>query len=479
MFFLIISVILIIIFLDFIWKNSYNKTIKQPLAIPLFGNLHLLGKSPHESLTKLSHTYGSLMGMWYGNKYSVFVNDVELAKEIFFRRNENFMERPRLPSFSSISNDYKNFVIADEYWWKIAKKKVANTFQKTQLVHHAYDLIHNESMRFVEALGKQSKNGEPVQPREFCQRFSFNIILQYVFSRSISYDVNSQDEVVDNDISLTELVKSVDDFLQVVATGNIFDYISIISPLYKSYMSNYGPHLKIVKLITTLYNKHKETIDIENPRDLVDNLIIESMNNTDTSIDKDTDQLQNILIGFDFFIAGSDTSSNTIEWFILMMANYPDVQEKCYKELKSLNITTGQVLLSHQKVTPYLNATIKEVMRLHPVAPIGFPRVSKDSCILDNGAIIPAKSQVLLHTRAIFLNEKYFESPMQFNPDRYLNDVNLPHQLLFGLGSRSCAGNQLATDEIFAATSNLLYSYKITTRNPNVPISDAEGMYFI
>ncbi|KYQ92487.1 cytochrome P450 family protein [Tieghemostelium lacteum] len=474
MLFLITSLIIILVIFELIWKNRFNKSLKQPFAIPLFGNLHQLGESPHEALRLLSKTYGRVYGMWFGNRYTVIVNDVDVAREILVKKFDNFIERPKLPSLASASANFKNLAIADEYWWKMAKKKVANTFQKTKLMHHAYDLIHSESMRFVEALGKYSKQGEPVQPRRLCQRFAFNIILQYAFSDGVSYEIKSQNEMLGNERSLNELVESIDAFFKIIANGNLFDFIPAIYPVYYSYLSKYGPQLKVLQLITDIYKKHQETIDIENPRDLIDHLIIESMNNTDTSIDKDLDQIQNIQIGFDFFIAGSDTSSNTLEWFILMMANYPEIQEKCYCELEKLPKPTGQILLSHRRETPYLNAVIKEVMRIHPVIPLGLPRISRESCTLENGIEIPAQTQIVLNIGSICRDEKYFESPMQFIPERFLVENNLSQHVVFGLGNRSCAGSQLALDEIYAAASNILLNFKISTLNPNETISEKE-----
>ncbi|KYQ89803.1 cytochrome P450 family protein [Tieghemostelium lacteum] len=474
MFLILIIIIIIYLFFDTFRKNRFNSTLKQPFALPFLGNLHLLGISPHETIRKFTKIYGNVYGLWFGDHYSVIVSDIHVAREIFVQNFENFSDRPHIPSIASASNDFKDLALGNEDYWKLAKRKVANTFLKSKLMNHAYDLIHEESLKFVKSFENYAKDGKIVQPRRLCQRYVSNIILGYAFNTHVSYEVKNKKEMVGNERDLNELLDSVEEFLKLIASGNILDYLHIAYPFYYKYLQKYGPHNKIQTLIRDLYQEHKRTLDSNNPRDLIDNLILETMQSQEkgSPISMETETLQNILIGFDFFVAGSDTSSNILEWLILMLCNYPEVQEQVYKELTRLH--TSEVLINHKRSTPYLCSVIKEVMRYHSVAPLGLPRVAKDDITLSSGIHIPAKSQILLNIGGIGLDERYFQKADKFKPDRFMHEAPSNYHIAFGLGSRQCAGSQLAQDEIYAAASNLLLNYKFSYSNPNEKISEKE-----
>lgn len=92
-------------------------------------------------------------------------------------------------------------------------------------------------------------------------------------------------------------------------------------------------------------------------------------------------------------IAGNETSALTLSYTILLLAMYPDIQEKLYRELR-LAYDTQNEETSYERLQqlPYLDCVLKESMRLFPVAPFIVRTATADTpvsnCIIPKGAII-------------------------------------------------------------------------------------------
>ena len=81
-----------------------------------------------------------------------------------------------------------------------------------------------------------------------------------------------------------------------------------------------------------------------------------------------------IIISFLTFIAGTETSSTTLNWAMAEIIRNPRVLAKAQKEVRTVfdgkqNVDETEI---HELI--YLKAVIKETLRLHPPLPLSFPR---------------------------------------------------------------------------------------------------------
>lgn len=92
-------------------------------------------------------------------------------------------------------------------------------------------------------------------------------------------------------------------------------------------------------------------------------------------------------------IAGNETSALTLSYTIILLAMYPDIQERLYRELR-LAYDTQDEETSYERIQrmPYLDCVLKESMRLFPVAPFIVRTAIADTpisnCVIPKGAII-------------------------------------------------------------------------------------------
>ena len=118
-----------------------------------------------------------------------------------------------------------------------------------------------------------------------------------------------------------------------------------------------------------------------------------------------------------------------------------------YKELKK-DYPEDDLNIDYEKITssPYLEAFIKEVLRMHlPIAKI-FRKALVDSELNYNGKSIeiPKETLIAIPIYALHRYEKYFPEPNKFKPERFLNNEPLPFTYLpFGDGPRNCVAMRL------------------------------------
>ena len=132
--------------------------------------------------------------------------------------------------------------------------------------------------------------------------------------------------------------------------------------------------------------EHIRTIDIDQPRlgkkknykyksyvcrDFIDAYLSEILKGNNSNFDQESLEL----CCLDLFKAGAETSSTTLLWCILYLVRYPEVQEKCAKELIRV---TGEEKPSKVHQLPYCQAVIQEVQRMSCVAPQIMPHRLSD-----------------------------------------------------------------------------------------------------
>ncbi|CAE6409217.1 unnamed protein product [Rhizoctonia solani] len=177
----------------------------------------------------------------------------------------------------------------------------------------------------------------------------------------------------------------------------------------------------------------------------------------------------NILI-----FAGHETTSSAIARVLDILSNNPEIQDKLRNEV--LECKEEDVL-----ELPYLEAVIKETLRLYPpatylgrmceedtVVPLRYPVSTPSGTI----TILPIKKGTRLALSVIFSNrdEKIWgKRADEFWPDRWLESEQPGHSglqsvysslMTFGIGQYACIGFKFAVMEIKVMTAQLLKSFK-------------------
>ena len=163
------------------------------------------------------------------------------------------------------------------------------------------------------------------------------------------------------------------------------------------------------------------------------------------------------------FGAGTDTSYIVLEWAMAELIRNSQAMEKLQDEVRG--IATGKGLVREEDLSElsYLKAVIKEVLRLHPPAPLLLPRESMDDCRL-KGYEIPRRTRVIVNGWAIGRDPKVWEAPEEFRPERFMgNQIDFKGNdfqfIPFGSGRRICPGMNFAISTVELALANLIQCF--------------------
>lgn len=153
----------------------------------------------------------------------------------------------------------------------------------------------------------------------------------------------------------------------------------------------------------------------------------------------------------DLFLAGTDTTSTTLEWAMAELLHNADKLSRARAELEQVIGRGNLVEESNIPRLPYLQAVVKETFRLHPTAPLLLPHKAEAETEIC-GFTVQKGAQVLINVWAIGRDPSLWEDPGAFVPERFLDPPNSSidvkgqdfELIPFGAGRRICPGLPLA-----------------------------------
>ncbi|MBR8833498.1 MAG: cytochrome P450 [Stigonema ocellatum SAG 48.90 = DSM 106950] len=165
-----------------------------------------------------------------------------------------------------------------------------------------------------------------------------------------------------------------------------------------------------------------------------------------------TDELLTILF------AGHETTATTLAWAFYQIHQHPDILEKLQQELDSLGDNHNPMEIAQ---LPYLTAVCQETLRMYPVIPVLFPRITKSSMKIA-GYEFDAETTFMPSIYLVHYREDLYTNAEQFKPERFLErHYSAWEYLPFGGGSRRCLGYALAELEMKLVLATVLSKYKL------------------
>ncbi|KAF5019368.1 hypothetical protein F66182_8618 [Fusarium sp. NRRL 66182] len=166
------------------------------------------------------------------------------------------------------------------------------------------------------------------------------------------------------------------------------------------------------------------------------------------------------------YVAGADTTVSSVACFFLAMSLHPEVQKKAQEEIDRVVGRDRIPASSDRQRLPYIEAVVKEVLRWHPVAPMGLPHsgTADDIC---EGYFIPKEAMVLANIWHFTHDPEVYQEPMRFNPERFLpadgrQSQPDPYRYVFGFGRRICPGRVLADNAMYLTIAQTLAVFSIS-----------------
>ncbi|XP_066289133.1 cytochrome P450 2U1-like [Branchiostoma lanceolatum] len=438
--------------------------------VPVVGHLLALRRAPHLKLTAWRRQYGDVFTVRIGMKDVVVLNGYTTVKDALVSRSELFASRPTNYINSVKKKSPKGIMFAPWGTPLRQRKKFASTALKNLGMKVGRGSIEEKIREEAICLRNRiaENNGQTFDMAHDITVAVANVICSMAFGKRYDYE----------DETFRELSKAVRTVLLGLSTGQIisaFPWLRFVPVVNRVGANTMEASYKIEHVLKEEISRHREQLDRENPRDFLDFCLLEL--EQQEKVDGLTEE--NVLyMAQNLFLAGTDTTTNTLLWSLLYMTLNPDIQDKVQQELDAV-VGESQPTLSHRFQLPYVNACLLEVMRIRTLLPLGVHATTQEVKV--QGYDIHEGTKVLMNLHSLHMDPAYWPDPERFDPGRFLDEggnvINKPESYLpFGGGRRGCLGEQLARMEFFLLFSALLQSFTFKTPE-GAPAPSTDGVF--
>lgn len=477
--FLFTVALIIVAFTHKLLRRSIARSPKKnhppsPPSLPVIGHLHHLKKPVHRTLLSLSRTYGPVLSLRFGIRGVVVVSSVPVAEECFTQNDVVLANRPKFILGKYLGYNYTTVAGAPygNHWRNLRRIGAVEIFSSHRL-DTSLGIRKDEVQRLLRKLLRWQSGGDFVRVglRAALTELTFNVMMRMMAGkRYYGEDVSDVEEAA----TFRDIIKEI---LKCSGSSYPGDFLPPLRWIdYGGYMKRMlGLGKKTDGFLQGLIDEHrkKKEGEEEEKKSMIDHLLVMQASQPEYYTDE-------IIKGFllTLLIAGTDTSSVTMEWALANLLNHPNILEKARIEIDS---QIGQDRLTDESdlvKLPYLQNIISETLRLHPPVPLLLPHYSSDDCTI-GGYDVPHDTIVMINAWAIHRDPEQWPDPTAFKPERFESGDGQMNRLIlpFGLGRRACPGAPLAHKMVGLTLASLIQCFEWKrTGEEEVDMDEGEGL---
>ncbi|KDP38436.1 hypothetical protein JCGZ_04361 [Jatropha curcas] len=438
-------------------KKARDNKIRLPLPpeptgrLPVIGHLHLLGGSqpPHITLEKMAEKIGPIYSIKLGVHRALIVSSWEMVKECFTTNDKAFAYRPKALFLDVMSYDYAMFGASPygDYWREMRKIATLEllSVRRLELLKHVRETEVKEATEGLYQGWLKNKNSNNKLEVEMIKWFwdvSLNGILKMVVGKRYVEYIKKDEDINESG----HWRYALRDFFELSGKFAVSDALP-----YLRWLDIGGVEKEMQKTTKVLDNvmtgwleehKKKRASGMANSEeDFMDVML---------SLLDDSKQISN---------RDADTVNKATCLVLKKAKDELDMQVGKERQVKDSDI----------KHLTYLQAIIKESLRLYPAAPLSVPRECIEYCVV-GGYRIPAGTRLFVHISKIQRDPRVWENPLEFQPERFLTthkDIDVKGQnyelIPFSTGRRICPGASFALQVLNLSLATLLHAFDIET----------------
>ncbi|KAF8783770.1 hypothetical protein HU200_000206 [Digitaria exilis] len=470
------SLLLILLssYLHQILQHTRSRLPPGPTSLPIIGNLlDVASKLPHRSLWRLAERYGPLVSVRIGTAVVVVVSSPAVAREVLKTHNGSITGR-RAPDAWNGAGHAANSLItlpAGRRWRELRRIGAEHLLSPRRLDGHGLRAAIRAALldmrRRVFEESSSSAPGaaaaKPVEVGEVPFVAMAELMWRAMFSCSLDAATLRELHGVAKEAARLALTPNISDFFPAVAAMDL-------QGIRRGMAKQVG---KVYELIDQEINKRRRAReasggggidDEQKAADLLEMMLDMWEEDDEVVINRDN-TIRTFLT--DLFLAAVDTIPCAIEWAMAELLQNPETMKKLKAQLSSVLGSKECVECSDVDSVPYLQAIIKETLRLHSVVPL-VPNKAVDTVEIQ-GHIIPKGGNVIVNLWAIHHDAEVWTDPCKFIPERFLQSNEFNYQgtddfdfIPFSAGRRLCLGLPLATRMLPALLGSTTHHFEWT-----------------
>ncbi|XP_012588924.1 PREDICTED: cytochrome P450 2B4-like [Condylura cristata] len=462
---MLLAVLLLIVLLGLLLLqghfNSRGRLPPGPWPLPFLGNiLQINHKGLLKSFQTLREKYGDVFTVYLGSKPAVILCGYEAVREALVDQAEAFSGRGPIAIIDPILQGTGVTFANGESWKALRRFSLATMRDFGMGKRSIEERIKEEAQCLVEELRKSQ--GAYLDPTFLFHSITANVICSIIFDERFSYQ----------DPRFLRLLHLLSDIFTIVSSfySQVYELLSGVLKYFP------GPHTHLnnkIQEINSFINenieRHKRTLDPSNPKDFIDSYLLR-MEKERSDPDSKFDHKNLVHTVLTLFFGGTETSSTTLRYGLLILVKHPDVIEKVQVEIDRVIGPHRLPALEDRAKMPYTDAVIREIQRFSDLTPLSVPHcVTKDTNF--RGYHLPKDTAVYTVMSSVLHDPHHFEKPDTFYPGHFLDaegNLRKPEAFIpFSMGKRLCLGESLARTELFLFLTTILQNFSL--RSPQAP----------
>ncbi|XP_047327983.1 cytochrome P450 78A5-like [Impatiens glandulifera] len=177
-----------------------------------------------------------------------------------------------------------------------------------------------------------------------------------------------------------------------------------------------------------------------------------------------------VAVLWEMIFRGTDTVAILLEWILARLVLHPDIQAKALAEIETTIGSSRAVMESDIPNLPYLQAIVKETLRMHPPGPLlSWARLAIHDTHVGQ-YFVPAGTTAMVNMWAIAHDKGIWSEPEEFRPERFIEqDVSVMGSDMrlapFGSGRRVCPGKTMGLATVHIWLAVLLRNFEWTSKD--------------
>mmetsp|Transcript_28518 Transcript_28518/g.73237 ORF Transcript_28518/g.73237 Transcript_28518/m.73237 type:complete len:527 (+) Transcript_28518:1112-2692(+) len=457
----------------------------------LLGNLKDVSKNGIQLQRKLWHDeFGPIFVWWIGTVPGISIADPEAARKFLLKANDKKMTLKQVEEDQTrrVNQHMLIFLGAEE------ARKIRSMWQP---MFHSSNLsgfvptMKEGAARLMARLHRAQREGKEVDMKRLLGDMTMDVVGSTAFGVDLATQKDDSTEG-----SGVDITTSFSAAVQKVFNGGLSPSAVMKNPLNMlSTLFHFTFPLanQLGKVLRMLDMMPVETKELDTAHRILHNKSLELSRSAVADVssgqkeaqgagsflqhlamsDKGLDNYQMASQAFVFMLAGYETTANALAFAMYNLARYEEVYDKAAAEVDAY----GDKPLEYADLSafPYLDALIKETLRMYPPVPTTIARFLGSDMELC-GYRIPSGCQAVVHTWHMQMNPAVFKEPEQFIPERFIKgssaheDFHPYAYLPFGGGSRMCIGVKFAQEEMKLALVHVPRTFKFRLSPGQVPL---------
>ncbi|CAI0464916.1 unnamed protein product [Linum tenue] len=462
--------ILTTIFIIFSWKSKQRRRLNlppSPPSLPFIGHLHLLKQPLHRTLQTLSTKYGPIFSLTLGVRNVLVVSSPSLVEECLNKNDVVFANRPHsFLGWKILGYNYTAIGSAPygPHWRNLRRLSTVELLSTARLnssLHVRHDEVNRLVSGLAEEVGWSGRFGRKVEMKSRLVGLSMNIVMRMVAGKRYFGGGEGKKEGREEGERFKELIREV---FELSGTSNPVDFLPVLKWVDFSGLEKrmWRAHEEMDAFFQGLIDEHRrerreddDVASMTTRKTMIDTMLSLQESEPETySNDIIKGQVMSLIL------AGTDTSTATVEWAMSLLLNHPEILDKARAEID--NVIGNSRLVHEDDYTnlPYLQGIINEALRLYPVGPLLIPHQSSEECTI-GGYSIAKETMLFVNAWTIHRDPTIWEDPTRFWPERHLEAELDSYKLLpFGVGRRSCPGSGLANRVVSVTLGALIQCFE-------------------